>query len=222
MSQNPYTLEIIDILVKNIPHIDTELQYHNPYTLLISVLLSAQSTDVAVNKITPVLFANGDTPEHIVDLGEDKIREIIRTIGFYNVKAKNIFNLSKILVEKFNSQVPSTREDLESLPGIGRKSANVILNCIYGESTIAVDTHIFRVSNRMQIANGKTPQEVETGLIKVTPSQYLKEIHSILVLHGRYTCKARKPLCNLCPVSHLCPSSISPNVSKKLDIDDKV
>jgi endonuclease-3 len=154
-----------------------------------------------------IIQAKGNTPEYIISLGEEKIREIIRTIGFFNVKARNIFNLSKILVKNFNSQVPSTREDLESLPGIGRKSANVILNCVYGESTIAVDTHIFRISNRMQIAPGKTPQEVEKGLMKVTPKKYLKEIHSILVLHGRYTCKARKPLCSQCPVSHLCPSS---------------
>lgn len=210
LSKNTYTskersLKIIEILMQNIHHVDTELSYDSPYTLLIAVLLSAQSTDVAVNKITPVLFANGSTPQHIISLGEEKIRSIIRTIGFFNVKARNIYNLSKILVNDFDGKVPSTREELESLPGIGRKSANVILNCVYGLPTIAVDTHIFRVANRMEIATGKKPIDVEKKLIKLTPKKYLKEIHSVLVLHGRYTCKARKPLCSKCPVMHLCP-----------------
>lgn len=210
LSKNTYpskdrSLQIIKILMKNIHHVDTELNYDNPYTLLVAVLLSAQSTDIAVNKITPVLFANGNTPEYIISLGEDKIRSIIKTIGFFNVKARNIYNLSKILVNEFDGKIPSTREGLESLPGIGRKSANVILNCVYGLPTIAVDTHIFRVANRMEIATGKRPIDVEKKLIEITPKKYLKEIHSVLVLHGRYTCKARKPLCSKCPVMHLCP-----------------
>jgi endonuclease III len=197
--------KIIEALVQSIHHVDTELQYHNSYTLLIAVLLSAQATDVRVNKITPILFSHGDSPEYIVSLGEDEIKNRIKSINYFNTKAKNIFNLSKILIEKYNSNVPSSREDLESLPGIGRKSANVILNCVFGHETIAVDTHIFRVANRLQIAPGKTPLEVEKGLEKITPKQYLKEIHSILVLHGRYVCKAKKPLCQNCTVQNFCP-----------------
>lgn len=183
---------------------ETELNYDSPYTLLIAVVLSAQSTDKMVNKITPELFAVAKTPQDICNLGEERLKTMIKSINYFNNKARNIIKTSEILVEKYNSQVPDSFEALVSLPGIGRKSANVILNAAFGQETIAVDTHVFRVSNRLGLCDTKTPDETEKVLMKVVPKQFLYNAHHWLVLHGRYICKARKPLCNECKVSDLC------------------
>src|SRR5579884_875252 len=182
----------------------TELEFINPFTLLVAVVLSAQATDAGVNKATPALFAVADTPEKMLALGEEKIVEHIRTIGLFRTKARNIVALSRILVEKFGGQVPRDREALESLPGVGRKTANVVLNVAFGQPTIAVDTHIFRVANRTGIAPGKTPLDVERGLERTVPEKYKLHAHHWLILHGRYTCVARKPLCPVCVVRDLC------------------
>lgn len=181
-----------------------ELTYTNPFTLLVAVVLSAQATDVGVNKATPALFAAADTPEKMVKLGEDKIRDYIKTIGLFNAKAKNIYKLSQILIEKYNSKVPQDRDILVTLPGVGRKTANVVLSMAFGIPTIAVDTHIFRVSNRTGLAKGKNVDEVEAKLEKVVPMQYKFHAHHWMILHGRYICKARKPDCAQCPVYDLC------------------
>ena len=191
-------------LKKNNPNPKTELQYKNPYTLLVAVALSAQATDKSVNKATEPLFKTIDTPEKMIALGEEKLTEAIKTIGRYRGKAKNVIALSKILLEKHGGQVPRSREALEELPGVGRKTANVVLNVAFGEATIAVDTHIFRVSNRTGLAPGKNVMEVETGLEKRVPEKYLGHAHHWLILHGRYTCVARKPLCPTCIVRDLC------------------
>jgi endonuclease-3 len=182
----------------------TELSFINPYTLLVAVVLSAQATDVGVNKATEPLFKHVDTPEKMLTLGEAKLRDAIKTIGLFNTKAKNVMALSRILVEKHGGAVPKDRESLEELPGVGRKTANVVLNVAFGEPTIAVDTHIFRVGNRTGLAPGKTPLEVELGLIKRVPKKWLLGAHHWLILHGRYICKARKPLCPICPVKAYC------------------
>jgi endonuclease III len=182
----------------------TELAFINPYTLLVAVVLSAQATDVGVNKATEPLFKRVDTPEKMLQLGEAKLRDAIKTIGLFNTKAKNVMALSRILVEKHGGQVPKDRESLEELPGVGRKTANVVLNVAFGEATIAVDTHIFRLGNRTGLAPGKTPLEVELGLIKRVPKKWLLGAHHWLILHGRYICKARKPLCPICPVKAYC------------------
>jgi len=181
-----------------------ELFHVNPYTLVVAVALSAQATDIGVNKATRHLFAVADTPEKMLTLGEDKVREHIRTIGLYRNKAKNVIALSRDLVEKHNSQVPNTREALESLPGVGRKTANVVLNICFGQPTIAVDTHLFRLANRIGLAPGKTVLAVEQGLLKAVPKAYLLHAHHWLILHGRYVCKARKPECEKCLISDLC------------------
>ncbi|TNE39295.1 MAG: endonuclease III [Alphaproteobacteria bacterium] len=181
-----------------------ELYYVNAYTLLVAVVLSAQATDVGVNKATEPLFKKVSTPEAMVKLGEDKLREAIRTIGLYRNKAKNVILLSKKLLEEHGGQVPETREALEALPGVGRKTANVVLNIGFGHPTIAVDTHLFRVSNRTGLAPGGTPLAVETALEKQIPAKYLLHAHHWLILHGRYICKARKPECPACPVSDVC------------------
>ena len=181
-----------------------ELQHINPYTLLVAVVLSAQATDAGVNKATPALFALADTPEKMVALGEDRVRELIKTIGLFRMKAKNVVALSQKLMAEHGGQVPHSREALEALPGVGRKTANVVLNIAFGEPTIAVDTHIFRVGNRTGMATGKTPFEVETKLEAVIPAQYKRHAHHWLILHGRYTCVARKPLCEKCIISDLC------------------
>lgn len=181
-----------------------ELTYTNPFTLLVAVVLSAQATDVGVNKATPALFKAADTPEKMVKLGEDKIRDYIKTIGLFNAKAKNIYKLSKILIDKHNSQVPQDRDTLVTLPGVGRKTANVVLSMAFGIPTIAVDTHIFRVANRTGLAKGKTPDEVEKQLEKIVPDDFKFHCHHWLILHGRYICKARKPECHRCPVNDLC------------------
>ena len=186
------------------PHPTTELKYNTPFELLIAVILSAQSTDKGVNKATEKLFAVANTPEKILALGEEGLKEYIKTIGLYNTKAKNIIATCKILVEKYNSQVPDDRKALESLPGVGRKTANVVLNTAFGHPTIAVDTHIFRVANRTGIARGKTVKEVEKKLLKVIPKEFLRDAHHWMVLHGRYICTARKPKCSACLISDLC------------------
>jgi endonuclease-3 len=181
-----------------------ELDYVNPFTLLVAVVLSAQATDAGVNKATPALFAVADTPEKMVALGVEGIEDKIKTIGLYRGKAKNVFALSRMLIEQFNSQVPADREALESLPGVGRKTANVVLNIAFRQPTIAVDTHLFRVANRTGLAPGKNPLEVELGLLKVVPDQYMLHAHHWLILHGRYVCKARKPECYRCIIREWC------------------
>jgi endonuclease-3 len=181
-----------------------ELQHINPFTLLVAVVLSAQATDAGVNKATPALFALADTPEKMAALGETRVRDLIKTIGLFRTKAKNVVALSQKIVAEHGGQVPRSREALEALPGVGRKTANVVLNIAFGEPTIAVDTHIFRVGNRTGMATGKTPFEVETKLERVVPAQYKRHAHHWLILHGRYTCVARKPLCERCIISDLC------------------
>jgi endonuclease-3 len=181
-----------------------ELEHINPFTLLVAVVLSAQATDAGVNKATPALFAAADSPQKMLALGEDRVRDMIRTIGLFRTKAKNVVELSRILVEQHGGQVPHSREALEALPGVGRKTANVVLNIAFGEPTIAVDTHIFRVGNRTGLATGKTPLEVEQKLDKVVPAEFKRHAHHWLILHGRYTCVARKPLCERCIIADLC------------------
>ena len=186
------------------PEPKSELEYVNPYTLLVAVVLSAQATDVGVNKATGPLFQVVTTPQQMVELGEERLRGYIKTIGLFNTKAKNVIKLSEILVRDYGGEVPRDREALETLPGVGRKTANVVLNVAFGEETIAVDTHIFRVGNRTGLAPGKTPDAVEAKLLKVVPKAYRRHAHHWLILHGRYVCKARKPDCLVCPVSDLC------------------
>ena len=181
-----------------------ELDYINPYTLLVAVVLSAQATDVGVNKATGPLFRSVTTPEQMVALGEARLRDHIKTIGLYNAKAKNVIALSHLLIENHGSEVPNDQAALEALPGVGRKTANVVRNIAFGEPTIAVDTHIFRVSNRTGLAPGKTPLAVEKKLEKVTPDEFKRHAHHWLILHGRYVCKARKPDCPACTVADLC------------------
>jgi endonuclease-3 len=181
-----------------------ELEHINAFTLLVAVVLSAQATDAGVNKTTPALFKLADTPEKMVKLGETKVRDMIKTIGLFRTKAKNVIALSRQLIEKHGSEVPRTREALEALPGVGRKTANVVLNIAFGEPTIAVDTHVFRVGNRTGLATGKTPLEVETKLGQVIPEKYRLHAHHWLILHGRYTCLARRPLCETCIIADLC------------------
>lgn len=182
----------------------TELEFVNPFELLIAVILSAQATDVSVNKATAKLYPVANTPEAIFALGVSGLKPYIRTIGLFNSKAENIIKTCGILIEKHDSEVPRTRSELEALPGVGRKTANVVLNTAFGEPTIAVDTHIFRVSNRTGLATGKTPLEVEKRLVKLTPEEFMKDAHHWLILHGRYICKARKPLCGDCPIVEWC------------------
>lgn len=186
------------------PDPKTELQFKNPYTLLVAVVLSAQATDKGVNKVTGPLFARVDTPAKMLELGEERLREAIKTIGLFRTKAKNVIALSKALIVEHGGEVPRSREALENLPGVGRKTANVVLNVAFGESTIAVDTHIFRVGNRTSIAPGKTPREVEDRLEKIVPDKFKRHAHHWLILHGRYVCLARKPRCPDCVVRDLC------------------
>jgi endonuclease III len=181
-----------------------ELLHNDPYTLLVAVVLSAQATDAGVNKATPALFAAGPTPEKMVALGEDKVRELIKTIGLFRTKAKNVILLSQKLIAEHGSVVPRSREALEALPGVGRKTANVVLNMAFGEPTIAVDTHIFRIGNRTGLAPGKTPFDVEQKLNEVVPDKYKLHAHHWLILHGRYICLARRPLCEKCLIADLC------------------
>ena len=181
-----------------------ELEHLNPYTLLVAVVLSAQATDAGVNKATRSLFAVADTPSKMLALGEDKVRDYIKTIGLYRNKAKNVIALSEKLIAEFGGEVPRTRAEIESLPGAGRKTANVVLNMAFGEHTMAVDTHVFRVGNRTGMAPGKTPLEVELNLERVIPSEFMLHAHHWLILHGRYTCLARKPRCEVCIINDLC------------------
>ena len=195
------------------PAPETELEYANPYTLLVAVALSAQATDVGVNKATRPLFRAVTTPQAMLDLGEDALREAIKTIGLFNTKAKNVIAAARILVEEHGGEVPADRASLEKLPGVGRKTANVVLNTAFGQPTIAVDTHIFRVANRTGLAKGKDVLAVELKLEKVTPAPFLIGAHHWLILHGRYTCKARTPECWRCPVADLCafkPKTLAP------------
>ena len=191
-------------LEEAMPEPKTELNYSNPYTLLVAVTLSAQATDVGVNKATDALFKIVQHPSDMVELGEDKVREMVKTIGLYRNKAKNVVALSYLLLQKHNGEVPDNREALEALPGVGRKTANVVLNTAFGHLTMAVDTHIFRLGNRTGLAPGKNVLEVEKKLVKVIPEHYMLNAHHWLILHGRYVCKARKPECYRCELADLC------------------
>jgi endonuclease III len=197
-------VEIFRRLREANPKPTTELEYRTPFQLLIAVILSAQSTDVGVNKATKRLFPIAGTPQAIWKLGEDGLKKYISTIGLYNAKAKNVIATSRALIEKYHGEIPRTREELEALPGVGRKTANVVLNTAFGEATIAVDTHIFRVSNRTGLAPGKTVRAVEDKLEKVVPAEFKQDAHHWLILHGRYVCKARKPDCPQCIIRDLC------------------
>ncbi|MCY7296871.1 endonuclease III [Alteromonas sp. a30] len=197
-------LEILTRLRDANPHPTTELNFSTPFELLVAVTLSAQATDVGVNKATDKLFPVANTPEAIYALGVDGLKEYIKTIGLYNAKAENVIKTCKILIEEHGSQVPENREALEALPGVGRKTANVVLNTAFGWPTIAVDTHIFRVSNRTKFAMGKNVDQVEQKLLKVVPAEFKVDVHHWLILHGRYTCVARKPRCGSCIIEDLC------------------
>ena len=196
--------EVFERFQKANPEPKGELEHLNPFTLLVAVVLSAQATDAGVNRATRELFKVADTPQKMLDLGEDRLRDYIKTIGLYRNKEKNVIALSQKLLTDFGGEVPRTRVEIESLPGAGRKTANVVLNMAYGEHTMAVDTHVFRVGNRTGLAPGKTPLEVELGLEKIIPSEFMLHAHHWLILHGRYTCLARKPRCDVCLINDLC------------------
>jgi len=195
---------LFEHLQKASPEPKTELNYNSPFELLVAVMLSAQSTDVGVNKATSILFPIAHTPQTILDLGEEQLKSYISTLGLYNSKARHLISTCQMLIDRHGSGVPSTRKELEALPGVGRKTANVLLNILFGEATIAVDTHIYRVGNRTGLAPGKTPLEVEKGLMKIVPKPFMQHAHHWLILHGRYICKARKPQCHLCPIEQEC------------------
>jgi endonuclease-3 len=197
-------LNLMKLLNKSIKNPKTSLEYRNNFTLLTSVVLSAQCTDVNVNNVTKNIYKKYYTPKHFVDLGIKKIKRLIKRIGLFNMKAKNLFNLSKILVEKYQSKIPNNFADLINLPGVGRKTANVVLNAAFNKPTIAVDTHVFRVSNRTGLTKGKNPNQVEEQLLKILPNKYLKRAHHLILLHGRYTCKSRNPLCTKCVINKIC------------------
>jgi len=210
-------VEFFARLAADNPHPETELEYSNAFTLLVAVVLSAQMTDVGVNKATRALFAEADTPEKMLALGEETLKRHLRTINFYNTKAKNVLALSRALIEQHAGEVPADRAALEALPGVGRKTANVVLNSAFGQETFAVDTHIFRVGNRTGLARGKTPLEVELKLEKRVPGPFRIHAHHWLILHGRYTCKARTPECWRCVVADLCafkPKTLAPPAGK--------
>ena len=196
--------EMFGRLLVQIPNPTTELNYSTSFELLVAVTLSAQATDKSVNQVTDILFPLANTPESIFKLGEEKLRNTIKTIGLFNSKAKHIIQTCRILIDKYNSQVPETRKELEALPGVGRKTANVVLNTAFGQPTIAVDTHIYRVANRTAIASGKTVLEVEKKLIKFIPDEFKVPAHHLMILHGRYVCKARSPHCLDCTLLDLC------------------
>ena len=198
-------VELFTIFRENNPKPQTELRYNSVFELLVSVVLSAQATDVSVNKASSKLYPVANTPEAILALGEAGLKDYIKTIGLYNTKAKNVIKLCEALVDKHNSEVPDNRKDLEALAGVGRKTANVVLNTAFGQMTMAVDTHIFRVGNRLGLAPGKNVVEVEKKLLKAIPDEFMLDAHHWLILHGRYTCLARKPKCMECAVEHLCP-----------------
>jgi len=196
--------QIFEIWQKDNPHPKTELNYVNNYTLLVAVVLSAQSTDVGVNKATSALFKIADTPKKMLELGEEKLKKYINTIGLYNGKASNIIKLSEILLRDYNSEVPENFEKLKSLPGVGQKTANVVLNCAFGHHTIAVDTHVFRVANRIGFTKESTPEKCEIALLKNIPKKWQNHAHHWMILHGRYICKARKPDCQNCKIKKFC------------------
>jgi endonuclease-3 len=196
--------ELIDLLNKSIKNPKTSLKYRNQFTLLTSVVLSAQCTDVNVNNVTKSIYKKYYTPKHFVDLGISKIRNLIKSIGLFNNKAKNLYYLSKILLEKHKSKVPNKFEELILLPGVGRKTANVVLNAAFNKPTIAVDTHVFRVGNRTGLSNGKNPEQVENQLLKILPQRHIKKAHHLILLHGRYICKSRNPLCKKCAINKIC------------------
>ena len=203
LNQNK-ALRLIKLLNKSIKNPKTSLEYRNRFTLLTSVVLSAQCTDVNVNNVTKNIYKKYYTPKHFVNLRINKIRNLIKSIGLFNNKAKNIYNLSKILLEKYQSKVPNKFEDLISLPGVGRKTANVVLNAAFNKATIAVDTHVFRVAKRTGLSNGKDPEKVENQLLKILPTKHIKKAHNLILLHGRYICKARNPLCKICVINKIC------------------
>ena len=206
MRKKAEILQIMEIFAKENPNPQCELNFHNAYTLLVAVVLSAQTTDKGVNRATEKLFKIADTPQKMLDLGEKQLISYIRTIGLFNNKAKNIIALSKELIERFNAVVPDTREELETLSGVGRKTANVVLNVWFKKPTLAVDTHVLRLSHRLNFSQGKTPLAVELDLLKVLPEKYIINANHWLVLFGRYTCKAQKPLCFQCPIAQFCHS----------------
>ena len=197
-------LRLIKLLNKTIKNPKTSLKYRNKFTLLTSVVLSAQCTDVNVNNVTRTIYNKYYTPKHFVDLGINKIRNLIRSIGLFNNKAKNLYYLSKILLEKYQSKIPNEFEELILLPGVGRKTANVVLNAAFNKPTIAVDTHVFRVGNRTGLSNGKNPEQVENQLLKILPQTHIKKAHHLILLHGRYICKSRTPLCKKCAINKIC------------------
>ena len=203
----PQVQEAMAALAKACPAPKTELESTSAYTLLVAVMLSAQMTDAGVNKATAQLFAVADTPEKMLELGEEGLKGYISSVNLYPTKAKRIIESSRLLIEKFGGEVPSNREDLESLPGVGRKTANVILNCAFGQPVMPVDTHVFRVSRRMGLSGGKTTAEVEEDLMRKIPAEYLKDAHHLLLLHGRYMCRARAPRCGECCVAFVCKSA---------------
>jgi len=196
--------QLINLLNKSIKNPKTSLKYRNQFTLLTSVVLSAQCTDVNVNNVTKNIYKKYYTPKHFADLGINKIRNLIKSIGLFNNKAKNLYYLSKILLEKHQSKVPNKFEELINLPGVGRKTANVVLNAAFNKPTIAVDTHVFRVGNRTGLTNGKNPEQVENQLLKILPKKYIKNAHHLILLHGRYICRARNPLCKKCIINKIC------------------
>jgi len=196
--------KLIELLKKSIKNPKTSLKYRNQFTLLTSVVLSAQCTDVNVNNVTKNIYKKYFTPKHFAKLGIKKIRNLIKSIGLFNNKAKNLYYLSKILVEKYQSKVPNKFEELILLPGVGRKTANVVLNEAFNKPTIAVDTHVFRVANRTGLTNGKSPEQVENQLLTILPKKNIKKAHHLILLHGRYTCKSRNPLCNKCVINKIC------------------
>ena len=197
-------LNLIQLLDRSIKNPETALKYRNKFTLLTSVVLSAQCTDTNVNNVTKNIYNKYYTPQHFVDLKINKIRKLIKSIGLFNTKAKNLYYLSKILIEQHQSKVPDNFEELILLPGVGRKTANVVLNEAFNKPTIGVDTHVFRVSNRTGLAIGKNPEAVEKKLLKILPNRYLKKSHHLILLHGRYTCKSRHPLCSKCTINKIC------------------
>ena len=207
MRKKAEILEIMNVFARENPNPQCELNFHNPYTLLVAVVLSAQSTDKGVNKATAGLFKVADTPQKMLDLGEEKLKEHIKTIGLFNNKAKNIIALSKQLVEDFNGEVPADRDTLTTLAGVGRKTANVVMNVWYHQPTLAVDTHVMRIAHRLDFSHGKTPLEVEQDLMKVLPKELVINTNHWLVLFGRYVCKAQRPLCDKCPIYSYCKSS---------------
>lgn len=206
MRKKSEILEIMQVFERENPNPECELNYSNVFTLLVAVVLSAQTTDKGVNRATTELFKIADTPQKMVDLGEEKLISYIRTIGLFNNKAKNIIALSQALIDKFGGNVPDNREDLETLPGVGRKTANVVLNVWYKKPTLAVDTHVMRISHRLNFSQGKTPLDIELDLLRVLPEKYVINANHWLVLFGRYICKAQRPECAKCPIAHYCNS----------------